>query len=415
MRRLNIKGIARTTSIAVIIVVIIIAGVGIYFAMQMMAPPAPPTPPPRKEIVIGVTIPYTGAYSAYAVYYERAYRLWEKLVNEKGGLLGVPVRIIMYDDKSDPTTAKTIYERLITVDKVDFILGPFGSGPVFAVAPVAEAHKMLFIEAGGNAKKIFEQGWRYIFMTWPSHAEDLFKGLAEIIKAMPADKKPSTVAVINADDLFPRAIATGTVGHLEGAGVTIVLHEEYPKGVTDISGLVTKIKGLNPDILFGGTYLGDALLIVRTCKELGYNPRILALSTAPALYEFYETLGKDAEFVVGEMQWSIDAPYPGVPELVEAYEEVYGEEPDYRVGIAYAACELLEKAVEAVGSTDQDALRDYIRTNVIDTVVGPMKYDERGVPEGRAMNFQWQQGKKVILYPSDIAKGELVYPKPEWG
>jgi len=410
MRRWNIKGIARTTAIAIIIVVIIIAGAGTYFAMQMLAPPAPP----KKEIVIGVTIPYTGAYSAYAPWYERAYRLWEKQVNDRGGLLGLSVRFIMYDDKSDPTTAKTIYERLITVDKVDFILGPFASACVFAVAPVAEAHKMLFIEAGGNAKMLFEQGWKYIFMTWPSFAEDLFRGLAEVIKKMPTDKRPKTAAIINADDVFPRGIANGTSGHLEKAGVTIALKEEYPKGITDISGLITKIKGLNPDILFGGTYLPDALLIVRTCKELGYNPKILALSTAPALYEFYKTLGKDANHVVGEMQWSIEAPYPGVRELVEAYKAVYGIEPDYRVGIAYTACELLENAIKGVGSTNQDALRDYIRTHVINTVVGPMKYDEKGVPEGRAMNFQWQNGKMVIIWPFDIAKGELIYPKPEW-
>jgi len=409
-RRLNAKAITKMTAVAMIIVVVVVAGIAGYFAIQTMTPPSPT----RKEIVIGATIPYTGAYSAYAIWYERAYRLWEKQVNQKGGLLGVPVRMILIDDKSDPTTAKTIYERLITVDKVDFILGPFSSSCVFAVAPVAESHKMLFIEAGGNAKKLFQQGWKYIFMTWPAHAEDLFKGLSEIIKKMPADKKPTTAAVINADDFFPRAIAEGTIEHLQAAGVQVVLHEEYPKGATDISGLITKIKSLDPDILFGGTYLADALLVVRTCKELGYNPRLIALSTAPALNEFYETLGKDAEYVVGEMQWSTEAPYPGVKEMVEAFEEMYGETPDYRVGIAYAACELLEKAVTAVGSTDQDALRDYIRTHVIDTVVGPMKYDERGVPEGRAMNFQWQNGKKVILYPFDIAQGELVYPRPEW-
>jgi branched-chain amino acid transport system substrate-binding protein len=400
------KGISTVATVTIIAALVIVAAVGIYFFTQVQAP--------KTEILIGVTLPYTGAYSAYATWYEKAYMLWEKQVNEKGGLLGLPVRFIIYDDNSDPTTAKTAYEKLITVDGVDFILGPFASSCVFAVAPVAEANNMLFIEAGGNANMLFEQGWEYIFMTWPSRAEDLFKGLTEIIEEMPIDEGPKTAAIINADDLFPRAIATGTVALLESVGVTIVLEEEYPKGVTDISGLIVKIKDLNPDILFGGTYLPDALLIVRTCKELGCNPRIIALSTAPALSEFYETLEDDANYVVGEMQWSIEAPYPGVEELVEAFEEEYGMEPDYRVGIAYAACELLEKALGAVGMIDQDALRDYIRANVIDTVVGPMKYDERGIPEGRAMNFQWQDGEQVIIWPFDIAAGELAYPKPEW-
>jgi len=404
---ISTRGSTRTIAVILVVIIIAAAAVGFYYYRQMQAPK-------KTETLIGITLPYTGAYSAYSDWYEKAYRLWEKQVNEDGGLLGLPVRLIIYDDKSDPTTAKTLYEKLITADGVDYILGPFASGCVFSVAPVAEAHNMLFVEAGGNAKKLFEQGWEYIFMTWPAHAEDLFKGLAEEIKALPVDERPKTAAVINADDFFPKAIATGTAEHLENAGVTIVLKEEYPKGVTDVSGLITKIKGLDPDILFGGTYLSDALLITRTCKELGYNPRILALSTAPALYEFYETLGADAENVVGEMQWAIDAPYPGVAEFVEAFEEEYGMEPDYRCGIAYAACELLEEAVKAVGKIDQDASRDYIRNNVINTVVGPMKYDERGVPEGRAMNFQWQEGEKVILWPSDIAAGKLVYPKPEW-
>lgn len=394
--------------IAILAIIIIAVGAGGYYYYTQMQVPK------KTEILIGATLPYTGAYATYSDWYEKAYKLWEKQINEEGGLLGLPVRLIIYDDKSDPTTAKTIYEKLITVDEVDLILGPFASGCVFSVAPVAEAHNMLFVEAGGNAKNLFEQGWEYIFMTWPAHAEDLFIGMVEVIKEMPADERPKTAAIINADDFFPKAIAGGTAEHLENAGIEMVLKEEYPKGVTDISGLITKIKGLDPDILFGGTYMPDALLIARTCKELDYNPRILALSTAPALYEFYETLGEDAEYIIGEMQWFTDAPYPGVEEFVEAFEEEYGVEPDYRCGIAYAACEIVEGAVKAVGELDQDALRDYIRAHTINTVVGPMKYDERGVPEGRAMNFQWQNGEKVLLWPSDVATGEIVYPKPEW-
>lgn len=162
-------------------------------------PPPSPTSPP-KPIKIGATVSLTGKYAESGKYYEEAYRLWEQEINAKGGLLGRPVEFIIYDDTSDPDTGVSLYEKLITVDKVDLILGPYTSTVVYPTSAVAEKYKLLFLQGGGNSKTLFERGFKYMFLTLPGLADDFPRMMIEWIATLPVDERPKSAAVIYLDN-----------------------------------------------------------------------------------------------------------------------------------------------------------------------------------------------------------------------
>ncbi len=435
------KAISKTASIIIVVIVVIAAIGGVAAYLSQQAPPttsttatptettptttttttttaatAPTTTTEVKPIIIGATLSLTGKYGRTGEWYKMGYELWVDQINKKGGLLGRPVKLIIYDDQSDPTTAANLYEKLITVDKADLLLGPYSSAIVFAASSVTEKYHKVMVEGGGNALKIFSRGYRYIFLTLPGLAENITKGLFDFIASLPPDERPKTIAIINANDLFPKAIASGAINYAKKLGLEIVLHEEYPKEAKDLTPLLTKVKELNPDVLVGGTYFPDAVLIVKTLKQLNWRPKIVFLTVGPAMPEFWETLGQDANGIMGESWWEPTAPWKGVKEFVQAFREKYGKDPDYHAACAYAACQVIEAAVKAVGSLDQDKIAEWIRTHTIETIVGPLKYTEAGYPTLGPLLIQWQNGTRVIIMPKDAATGEAIYPlPPTWG
>jgi len=400
------RGLTRLTALIIILIVVIAAaGGGAYYMISRRRAA-------RKPIVVGAALSLTGKYGRTGEWYKLGYELWVDEVNKKGGLLGREVKLTLYDDQSDPTTSENLYEKLITVDKVDLLLGPYSSAIVFPVSSVAEKYKMLMVEGGGNAKKIFSRGYKYTFLTLPGLAENITLGLFKFIESLPPDERPKTVAIINAKDLFPEAIAAGAKYYCKKYGLEVVLEEEYPKEATDLTPLLTKVKGVNPDVLIGGTYFPDSVLIVKTLKELNWRPKIVFLTVGPAMPEFWETLGEDAEGIMGESWWEPTAPWPGVEEFVEAFREKYGKDPDYHAACAYAAGQVIEAAVKAVGEIDHTAMAEYLRTHTIETIVGPLDFTEAGYPTLSPLLIQWQDGERVILAPEEAATGKAIYPLP---
>jgi branched-chain amino acid transport system substrate-binding protein len=204
------KAITRlqAATIVVILVVAIIAGVYYYYSTL----PAHEV----KEILIGASISITGKYADSGKWHVEAYKLWEIEVNARGGLLGRPIRFIVYDDKSDPTTAVSNYERLITVDKVDLIIGPYASAIVLAASSVAEKYGYVFPEGGGRSLEIFTRGYKYIFLTMPCLAEDDVRGFMEFLETLPAEKRPKSFAFICEDTLYPVSTSVGGMAYVIG-------------------------------------------------------------------------------------------------------------------------------------------------------------------------------------------------------
>ncbi|MGC9187045.1 MAG: amino acid ABC transporter substrate-binding protein [Fervidicoccaceae archaeon] len=391
--------------LALVIAIIILIAIGAFIYYHNKE-----TQTQGSPILVGAAVSLTGSNGRTGEWYKLGYELWVNDVNKKGGLLNRPVKLILYDDQSDPTTSQNLYEKLITVDKVDLLLGPYASSIVYAVSSVAEKYKMVMVEGGGNSLSIFSRGYNYTFLTLPGLAENITKGLFDFIASLPSDQKPKTIAIINAQDLFPRSVANGAMDYAKSLNLTVILREEYPANTQDLTPLLTKVKNANPDVLIGGTYFPDSVLIVRTLKQLNWRPKIVFLTIGPAMPEFWQTLGADAQGIMGESWWEPTAPWNGVKEFVQEFNQTYGKMPDYHAACAYAAGQVLEQAVKAVGSLDQNKIAEYIRTHTINTIVGPLKFTPQGYPTLGPLLIQWQNGERVIIMPKNAATGTAIYP-----
>ena len=372
-------------------------------------------------ITIGISLPLTGDFSEPGKNIQQGYELWATTVNEAGGILGCDVELIFRDDASDPNRTVSDYEQLITRENVDFVFGPFSSRLVIPASQVAEEEKMLFIEPAGAAPEIFERGFEYLFYAAPAVADDHYNYLFEWLEGLPEDEKPKSVAVASLDDPFAQGTAYGLRDQLADAGYEIVVDEVYPPDQTDFSSIAARIADSNADLFIGGTQFEDSVGLTRAFQELGYQPKMAAMSTGPTLPEFTEAVGDAASGIVSPAGWSSRTEYPSNQEFVAAFEEEFGSEAHEDAANAFTVGQILQQAVEAVGCADpsdecQTALRDHIRETEFETVVGPLSFDEAGRPQSAHFIQQWQDGNIEIVLPEEegVQTAEILYPKPEW-
>ena len=365
----------------------------------------------QAPIRIGASLSLTGSYSALGQNQHRGYQLCAKHVNEKGGVLGRKVEFVLYDDKSEAATGVRLYERLITEDKVDVIMGPYSSAITEAVANVNEKYKMPMVAPMASTTSIFRKGRKFIFMV-QSPAEVYLEGLID----MAAKRGLKTVAIINEDTLFPKATVEGTKELAKQKGLQVVFVEAYPKGHTDFSAILTKIRTASPDVLAAATYFDDAVAITRQMKELNVNPKMFGVTVGGDLPKFYELLGKNGEFVYGATQWEPELPYPGSKEFVDAYKKEFPDaDLSYHSAGGYAGCQILVEAIKRAGSLEGEKLRGEILKMDLSTVYGGFKVDDNGFQVAHKMVlFQWQEGKKVIVWPEEMATGQIRFPTPPW-
>ena len=370
------------------------------------------TPVSGDPIRIGASVSTTGTNGRTGLYQQEAYLLWEAQKNANGGLLGRPVEFVIYDDQSDPTTGARLYERLITEDEVDLVLGPYASGVTQAVAQVTEQYGHPLLVAGASANSIWDSGHQMVFGVY-SVAGDYFK---DIITNIAVAEGFTTAAVIYEDAVFPMSTGEGAVRHLNDVGIEVVHEESYPQQATDVSGILTQIRDLDPDMLIGGSYLPDSVLIQRQAKELGVNARLFAYSVGAAQPEFIETLGDDANWVLGPSMWEPEVETPGNQEFFDAYMELHGREPDYHAATGYAGCQILEQALSNIGDIDLDALADELFSLKMDNILpGGYEVDETGKQIGHIpLTVQWQEGEKYIVAPEGLTSGEIQLPTPAW-
>jgi branched-chain amino acid transport system substrate-binding protein len=367
--------------------------------------------PEQAPIRIGSSLSLTGTYAALGQNQHRGYQLCAKHVNEKGGILGRTIEFVLYDDQSQPATGVRLYERLITQDKVDVVLGPYSSAITEAVANVNEKYKMPMMAPMASTTSIFKKGRKFIFMV-QSPAEVYLEGLIDVA----AQKGLKTVAIINEDTLFPKATVQGTIELAKQKGLEVVFVEAYPKGNTDFSAILIKVRAANPDVLGAATYFDDAVAITRQMRELDVNPKMYGVTVGGDLPRFYELLGKNAEFVYGATQWEPELPYPGSKEFTAAYKETFADaDLSYHSAGGYAGCQILVEAIKRAGSLQGEKLRDEILKMDISTVYGGFKVDDDGFQVAHKMvMFQWQDGKKAIVWPEEMATGQVRFPTPPW-
>jgi branched-chain amino acid transport system substrate-binding protein len=378
----------------------------------------------EAPIRIGASLSLTGSYAALGQNQLRGYQLCVKHTNEQGGVLGRKLELIVEDDQSKAAVAVGIYEKLITKDKVDAILGPYSSPITEAVANLSEKYRMPMVAAGAASSSIFKKGRKFVFMNYSS-AEAYLEGLVDIA----VKRGLKTVAILNEDSLFPKASAQGAVELAKKKGLQIVLTQSYPKGTTDFTALLRKVATAKPDVIAAATYFDDAVAITRGLKALDVSPKLFGVTVGGDVPKFHEVLARDAEFVYGASQWlpelvtlraggliPIARQYPGAAEFVEAHDKEFpGAGLSYHTVAGYGGCQIFLEAVKRAGSLDGNHVRNEILKLDTHTAYGAFKVDEGGFQVAHKMvTFQWQDGKKVIVWPEELAADRPRFPTPPW-
>ena len=385
----------------------------------------------KEPIKIGFGMALTGPLSPNGKMSLVAMQVWEDDINAKGGLLGRPVKLVYYDDQSNPSQVPGIYTKLLDIDKVDLIISGYASGQIAPAMPIAIQKKKLFVSLFGTGINETFKYSKYFSMIpngptpKPAFTRGFFK-VAEVQKP-----KPQTIAIAMADAEFGRNACEGAHQNAQTSGFKIVYEKSYPPSTTDFTPIVRAIQAANPDLLVICSYPLDTVGMVNAMHEVGFKPKMWGGAMVGLQATVFKTkLGPLLNGVVNYETWlpvkSME--FPGSLELLKKYQArapAAGTDPlGYYMPVwAYAYVQVLGDAIAATKSLNDDVLADYIRKTTFKTVVGDVKFNKDGEwTEERTLAAQFQNIKgngvddfrdlktEVIIYPPKFKSGEVIYP-----
>jgi ABC-type branched-subunit amino acid transport system substrate-binding protein len=337
----------------------------------------------KEPIVIGASLPLTGDFSQPGGAAKRGYEVWAEMVNENGGILGRPVQLTILDDASEQNTVVADYTKLITRDKVDLLLGTFSSLLNLPASAVAEKNRMVYVEPAGGAPAMFERGFRYLFFAQQATAPHQADVFVDWVKSLPAGQQPKTAAYPTQDDPFAKPVIDTMRKALEAAGVKTVYATVYPPETTNFDTIANTIKARNPDLVAQGAVFEDGVGLVRSMIKTGFSPKTLFQTSAPSNSDQYaKGVGEaNTEGVFYTVSWSPEADYPLNQDFVRRYQQKFNQVPEEDAADAFAAAQVLQAGVQAVGEINQDKIAEWLHANKVDTILGPLSWDQTGAPQ----------------------------------
>jgi len=391
--------------------------VGMFFMMQGSTVFAA-----TDEVKIGASISLSGKLTREGNGLKEGYEFWADYMNGKGGIeVGgkkYKIKMIFYDDESNPQRAAKLTEKLITEDKINLILGPYSSGIAIATSAISERYRYVTILPLANSDKIYVTGYKYVFSILPVASRDMVPMMDLCLQQSP---KPTKLAAIAANSVYPIMVAEGIRDYAKSLGVALVYFEKFPDDTSDLSSMLAVIKSKNPDLLFEAGYYEHSILINRQLKDLGWAPKGLAYSVGPQLPEFAETLKKDADGAMAVAYWHRALQYKdpvlgSAQEYAEMMKKKFGKYPIHVHADGTAAGLLLQRALKDAGSLDQEKIRSaLLKIEVKDSIVGPIKFDRNGRNIwGSTAVIQIQGGDQKVVYPEKAANAKFLYPVVPW-
>jgi len=378
-------------------------------------------------IKIGVSLSLTGDFSADGKAFQQGYQLWANNINANGGLLGRKVSLDIVNDASSPVQVATNYQKLISVDKVDLVFGPFSTLLTKAASQVVARYGYAFVEGAGGGPSVFTRGLTNVFDVSLPVANNLVS-FAKWMAAMPAATRPKTAAYATQDDPFTAPQLDAARAILEPAGIKTVYNKVYPSETTDYGPIASGIISSNADIVLVGTLLPDVSAFIKQFVQQNYNPKALIATAGPDQgQQFIQNVG--ANHTAGIMvpnEWYPTANTPGNQAMIDAYIKAYGgtaQDISADVPEGYSVGEVTAQAVKNINSLDQTKLIAELHSGTYTSVQGPVKFDATGQNIAAfSYVFQWQSGALVpyqpdsnqVLQPVPPATAPILYPKPAW-
>jgi branched-chain amino acid transport system substrate-binding protein len=403
-------------------------GVAAFALSSTLTAPAAKAADPIK---IGFSMALTGGLAGAGKAALIAMQIWAKDTNASGGLLGRKVKLIYYDDQTNPSTVPGIYSKLLNVDKVDLVVSSYGTNEIAPAMPIVMRKKMVFLSLFGLAvnEKFKYNRYFQIMPAGPKPLTDWSKGFFDI--AMAQSPKPTSIALISADAEFARNAVAGARAHAKRLGLKIVYDRTYPPGTADFSPVIRGIKAAKADIVYVGSYPPGSVGMVKSAHELGLKAKMFGGGMVGLQFAaIQKNLGPLLNGIVNYDTWVPEKTlnFTGVEAFLKKYQALAkGKKVDplghYLPPFAYAYMQILGQAVKAVGSLDQGKLAAHIRKTTFKTVVGDVKFGANGEwARTRVLMVQFRDvkpnnlgqftkpGKRIILYPKAWKSGDIVFP-----
>jgi branched-chain amino acid transport system substrate-binding protein len=382
-----------------------------------------------EPIKIGFGMALTGPLAANGKQALLGMQIWEDQINKKGGLLGRPVKLVFYDDQTNPSTVPGLYTKLIDVDKVDLVIGPYATNMIAPAMPVIMQKGKVFVTLFGLAVNSEFNYPKYFSMiptgqnTKPSFTDGFF--------AIAVKNKLGSVALVAADAEFSRNACEGARENAKKHKMKIVYDRTYPPATTDFTPIVRAIQAANPDAVVVCSYPLDSVGMVRAVNEIGFKPKMIggAMVGLQATV-FKQQLGPLLNGWINYETWVPSKHFlnPDVEAFLKEYQsraKAAGVDPlGYYLGTwGYAYIEVLGKAVEATKSLNDDKIAEYLRSNPVRTIMGDIRFGKNGEwAESGMMQVQYKGIKgndleqfrgmdtQVVVDPPRFATGEAVVP-----
>ena len=377
-----------------------------------------------EELTFGCALPLTGLFGKAGELVRDAYTIWQETVNAKGGISGkYKIKIIYYDDQSNPQMSAKLIDKLVTKDKVDLLLGGFGSSQVMAASAAAERHKYPLISGAASSNKLFVRGFKYYFATLGKATEEV-RGCVDVFTTV--SPRPKTVAIVGANIPFCALACEGYKKHSEKNGFEVVHFELFPVRLQDYNTMLEKAKAKNPDLLLVGSHLGVSLRVMKAMKEIDFNPKGVAFSYGPTVPAFVKGLKKDADYVFAASEWTPNLPYKGpifgtAADFNIACKKRFGRYPDFVEAATAGGAVILQTAVEELGlkpgltKADREKLMKKLHELDMMTFYGQIHFGADGANVAHPpVAVQVQDGKLVNVFPSKAAEAKPRYPMPPW-
>ena len=361
-----------------------------------------------RPIVIGATISLEGKYSEPSLMMKKAFLYWAKEINQNNGLLGRKVKLILYNDKSNEDLARSLYQKLIVRDKVDFVFSPYSTPLTLVASEISEQHQMLMLAVAAAGEKPWQKGAHYLFQLY-APANRQFIGLLDMM----AKKKLKTLSLLYDDRSdFNIDIIKGIVEWAKIYKISILLQKSFQDGRKELPGLLKEVRAKGAKGLILSAYPPDAHELLRLMDEMAFKPIVLAMPIAPVHPDFQKNVGNIANHIFSPSQWEPDEriPFPGTNRFIEGFRKFTNHLPSFHAASAYASCQLLEQAISRTQSLDNQKLRDHIAALDTVTVLGRFKVDFTGKQVGHnSIVIQWQKGRKEIVWPQKMRTSKPLF------
>jgi branched-chain amino acid transport system substrate-binding protein len=379
------------------------------------------------EIVLGSAISLTGKYATNGIHAKNGYEFAIQKIKENGGVMVdgkcYNFKVIYYDDESKGDRGATLAERLISQDKVQYMLGPYSSGLTKAIAPVTEKYQIPMVEAEGASRSLFNKGYKYLFAVLSTSEQYLASAVTLAAEmAEKQGKKPSSVKVAIAveNDPFSLDIRAGVSDDAARYGMNVVIDEKLPRDLSDMSAILTKVKLLKPDLLIVSGHSKGAATAVRQIDEQNIKVPMIALTHCEAA-DVTGKFGDAANDILCSTQWAETLSYKDplfgtAAEYEQNFKKAFPEYKDksvpYQTAQATAAVYVFKDAFERAGSLDKEKVRDAIAATDLMTFYGGIKFAPEGNNIAKPMVLrQIQDGKYNVVAPSAFASHKLNWPR----